>query len=54
LVTQAGFQLVERSAHGGWPGSHLLGPLKGPLDRIAEGAFPGLFGWQFVLVGRAL
>lgn len=53
LVTQAGFDQVERSAHGAWPGSHLLGPLKAPLDRLAETTFPGLFGWQFVLVGRA-
>lgn len=53
LVTQAGFDRVERSAHGAWPGSHLLGPLKAPLDRFAETTFPGLFGWQFVLVGRA-
>ncbi len=53
LVTQTGFELVERSAHGSWPGSHLLGPLRGPLDRFAEGVFPGLFGWQFVLVGRS-
>ncbi len=53
LVTQAGFTLTERSAHGAWPGSHLLGPLKAPLDRIAESAFPGLFGWQFVIVAQA-
>lgn len=52
LVTQAGFQLVERSAHGAWPGSHLLGPLRGPLDRFAANTFSGLFGWQFVVVGR--
>lgn len=53
LVSAAGFEVVDRSAHGAWPGSRLLGPLKKPLDRFAENAFPGLFGWQFVVVGRA-
>jgi 2-polyprenyl-3-methyl-5-hydroxy-6-metoxy-1,4-benzoquinol methylase len=52
LVSQADFELVERSAHGAWPGSHLLGPLRAPLDRFAEDRFPGLFGWQFVVVGK--
>lgn len=52
LVTQAGFTLVEQVADGSWPGSHFLGPLRRPLDRIALGAAPGLFGWQFVLAGR--
>ena len=52
LVTQAGFELAGRSAHGAWPGSHLLGLLKAPLDRLAESTFPGLFGWQFVMVSR--
>jgi 2-polyprenyl-3-methyl-5-hydroxy-6-metoxy-1,4-benzoquinol methylase len=52
LVAGSGLELVERSAHGAWPGSHMLGPLKTPLDRFAENTLPGLCGWQFVLVGR--
>ena len=34
------------------PASHLLGPLRGPLDRLAHTVAPGLLGWQFVLVVR--
>ncbi len=53
LVEQAGFTAVERVADGAWPGSHFLGPLRAPLDSLALRAAPGLFGWQFVVVGRA-
>ena len=50
---QAGFTLVEQVADGSWPGSRFLGPFRGPVDRAALAAAPGLFGWQFVLTGRA-
>ena len=45
------------SARGGtrrrWlSGSRFLGPLRGLLDRLAVGSFPGAFGVQFVLTAR--
>jgi hypothetical protein len=52
LAREAGLQLVEAHADGGCPGSRFLGPLRGPLDRLAVGRFPGAFGAQFVLTAR--
>ncbi len=52
LVRNAGFVLTECLADGSWPGSHFLGSFRAPLDRVALAMSPGLFGWQFVLVGR--
>jgi len=52
LVRDAGYEITERVAEGGFPGSRLLGPLRRPLDRIATRAAPGTFGWQFVLTAR--
>ena len=52
LVREAGLLLVEARADGGFPGSRFLGPLRGLLDRLAVGSFPGAFGAQFVLTAR--
>ena len=52
LVREAGLQLVEARADGGFPGSRFFGPLRSLLDRAAVGSFPGAFGVQFVLTAR--
>jgi SAM-dependent methyltransferase len=52
LVREAGLQLVEALADGGFPGSRFLGPARDLLDRVAVRAFPGAFGAQFVLTAR--
>jgi len=49
LVREAGLQLLEARAEGGFPGSRFLGPLRSAFDRAAVGMFPGAFGVQFVL-----
>jgi SAM-dependent methyltransferase len=49
LVREAGLQLVEARAEGGFPGSRFCGPARHVLDRLAVGSFPGAFGVQFVL-----
>ncbi len=50
LVREAGFQVLERNADGGFPLSRWCGPTLGrAIDRWALGRFPGLFGFQFVL-----
>ena len=52
LVREAGLHLVEARGDGGLPGSRFLGPLRGRLDRLAVGSFPGAFGVQFVLTAK--
>jgi len=52
LVREAGLQLVEARAEGGFPGSRFIAPLRSLLDRAAVGSFPGAFGVQFVLTAR--
>jgi 2-polyprenyl-3-methyl-5-hydroxy-6-metoxy-1,4-benzoquinol methylase len=51
LVRDAGFTLDAVADDGGFPGSRRL-PLGGTLDRLALGLSPGLFAWQFIVVGR--
>lgn len=53
LVRDAGFAVEYAAADGGFPLSRFLGPAGRPLDWLALRAAPGLFGWQFVLRGRA-
>ena len=53
LVREAGFDVRERVADGGFPLSGRLGKSMGQtLDRSALARFPGLFGFQFVLSAR--
>ena len=52
LVREAGLQLVEALADGGFPGSRFLGPACDLLDRAAVSVFPGAFGVQFVLTAK--
>ena len=54
LVERAGYQVVEATADGGWPGSRFLPPGVGQtLDHFASARFPGLVGIQFVITARA-
>lgn len=49
LMTDAGFDVIEQAADGGFPLSRKLGPvLARSIDRGAVARFPGLFGFQFV------
>jgi SAM-dependent methyltransferase len=53
LVEEAGYQIVDAAADGGWPGSRFLPRRWGQaLDRLATSVRPGLFGVQFVIVAR--
>ncbi len=53
LVCEAGFDVRERVADGGFPLSRRLGKTLGrAVDRGALARFPGLFGFQFVLSAR--
>lgn len=58
LVQAAGYEILDAVAEGGFPGSRLLPPILGPvargLDRAALAGYPGLFGVQFVIVGRSV
>ena len=50
LLRHSGYRVLERQADGGFPGSrHLGGALAPRIDRRALAAWPGLFGFQFVL-----
>ena len=52
-ILNAGGLIVERSVtYGGWPGSRFLGSARTFIDRWAVGAFPGLFGVEFIFVCR--
>jgi len=51
LVTDAGFQIVEATADGGFPLARYL-PGGRLLSRLALAYSPGLFGWQFVIVAE--
>lgn len=49
MIAQAGFEILERCADGGFPLAQRLGfRLGGLIDRAALARFPGLFGFQFV------
>jgi SAM-dependent methyltransferase len=52
LVQDAGFQIVDAIADGGFPLARFL-PGGSMLSRAALGMSPGLFGWQFIIVGEA-
>lgn len=52
LVSESGFRIVEAFADGGFPLSRFV-PGGRFLNRAALGVSPGLFGWQFVIVGEA-
>lgn len=52
LITGAGYALETAQAAGGFPLSRLLGKAGCRLDALAVRAFPGLFGFQFLLVAR--
>jgi SAM-dependent methyltransferase len=54
LVAGAGFQIVSARADGGFPLARFLPGVGGWLSRGALWAAPGLFGWQFVIVGAPL
>lgn len=54
LVNEAGYRVEKRLACGSLPGSRHLGRrLASWINRLALRAFPGLFGFQFVLRARA-
>jgi 2-polyprenyl-3-methyl-5-hydroxy-6-metoxy-1,4-benzoquinol methylase len=53
LVREAGFDITAAHADGNLPLSRLLRFGKS-LDQIALRRFPGLFGWQFVIVAAPL
>jgi SAM-dependent methyltransferase len=52
LVRDAGLVVVDAAADGGFPLSRAVPWGREPLDRLALGVAPGLFGVQFVLVCR--
>jgi len=55
LLRQSGFDVAYRSAHGRCPLPLLrrvMAPVATSLDKVAVQAMPGVFGTQFVLVGR--
>jgi cyclopropane fatty-acyl-phospholipid synthase-like methyltransferase len=53
LVTEAGFEITRRDADGNVPFASLLGrTIGGAANRRGLSWFPGLFGFQFVLLGR--
>lgn len=52
LLEGAGYQVVEASADGTFPGSRFLPGLGRALDAASRRALPGLFGVQFLFVCR--
>jgi len=52
LVADSGYRIEEARADGYLPLSRLLPPLRKSLDRAAVTRWPGLFGWQFVIVAH--
>ena len=52
LVSDAGFVVEKSWADGILPLSRWL-PFRDHLDTLATRLFPGLFGWQFIVIGRA-
>ena len=53
LLTEAGFEITRRDADGNVPFSSLLGQtIGGAANRWGLSLFPGLFGFQFALLGR--
>ena len=51
LVRDSGYRVVAAKADGGFPLSRFIPFLGKRLDRVAVRNFPGLFGFQFVVVG---
>jgi SAM-dependent methyltransferase len=52
LVSEGGFRVVSAHADGVFPLSRFLPGIGRWIDRAAVWAAPGLFGWQFVIVGE--
>ena len=53
LMSGAGFEIIRRDADGNVPFSSLLGrTIGGVANRRGLSWFPGLFGFQFVMLGR--
>jgi SAM-dependent methyltransferase len=51
LVDEAGYSIVSASADGVFPLARFLPGVGPALSRAAVHLAPGLFGWQFVIVG---
>lgn len=51
LLPSAGYSVVSAEVDGGFPGSRRLA-FRRLLDRLALKVSPGLFAWQFVIVGK--
>lgn len=52
LLQSNGYEVLERAADGGFPGSRFLGPLRNSVNQRATGMWPGVFGFQFLFVAR--
>jgi SAM-dependent methyltransferase len=51
LIRETGFAIISAKADGGFPMSRYSLALRGVLDGLAVNLAPGLFGFQFVIVG---
>lgn len=53
LILNTGLKLELKCAEGVVPFSRFLGPYSLKIDQAACSLLPGLFGWQFVLIGKS-
>lgn len=51
LLREGGFRVDRAQACGGFPGTRFMPGLGGVIDKASTALFPGLFSWQFVMVG---